>query len=82
MKKKTEQKLCRDCKHHIQKPGNAWILLCVHPKVNARNPLALSGSKPDGIHALDERINTRTLFGRAQCGMRGALWEPITGAGA
>ena len=76
MKKETPQRLCRDCRHHIPYSGNESILLCAHPKVNARDPLVLTAAKPGGIPALDERRKTWTLFGRVKCGMRGALWQP------
>ena len=76
MKNDAWPRLCRDCKHHIL-AGNAVDLRCIHPAVIARDPVALADVKPHGSSALAERQKDH-----AQCGMRGLLWEPITGAGA
>ena len=68
-------KLCRECIHSMPEPGSEWNLRCMHPEVNANDPLALSNSKPHGSSARDERAQDWTLSGRSPCGMRGALWE-------
>ncbi len=64
-------KLCRECKHSMPEPGSEWILRCMHPVVNSRDPWALAGSKPHGSDARTERGR----IWAAPCGMRGALWE-------
>ena len=68
-------KHCRDCKHSMPEPNSAWVLRCMHPEVNSRDPWALAGSKPHGSCARSEREKTWTLRGMSPCGMRGALWE-------
>lgn len=70
-------KFCRDCKHHAPDPLCGWKLICMHPRVNARDSWALAGTQSYGSCARDERQKTWTLSGRAPCGMRGALWEPV-----
>ena len=70
MQKETPPKFCRDCKHH-RYLGNAPGLRCIHPAVLACDPGALADAKPYGSSALAERQKVH-----AQCGKRGALWEP------
>lgn len=72
----TKVKLCRECRHSKPEEGSEWNLRCMHPEVNCRDPWALSGSKPSGSNARDEREKTWTIRGISPCGMRGALWEP------
>ncbi len=68
-------RLCRDCQHSIPEPKSEWVLRCMHPEVNKKDPWALSGAKPHGSSAREERSRTWTMCGPAPCGMRGRLWE-------
>jgi hypothetical protein len=66
--------LCRDCKHSQPEKNSAWMLKCVHPVVNARDPWALS--RAEGNNGSDCRgERERKWF--APCGMSGKLWEPL-----
>lgn len=63
--------LCRDCKHSEPDAHSYWTTVCLHPKVNANDPWALSSNKPASSSTKAER--TKTWF--AKCGMKGKLWE-------
>lgn len=65
--------LCKDCKHSKAQTGSGWNLLCLHPKVNAKDPWALSRADThDGGSNCKEEREKMWL---AQCGMSGKLWE-------
>jgi hypothetical protein len=69
--KKPYPCLCKDCKHSFLKGDNSWFLRCKNPKVNARDPAALSDGNGDGTNCQNERTNG--FF--SACGMAGRLWE-------
>ena len=65
--------LCADCRHSEPEESSSWALRCVNPKVNARDPWALSSSrKGRGTDCRGER-ERRSFF--AVCGIKGKAWE-------
>ena len=72
--KKPFPVFCIECKHHTIKEDSTWITYCKHPKVNAKDPWALSNIHIGTSSCREERAKISTF---AACGMKGKLWEPI-----
>lgn len=72
----NEVKLCRDCIHSMPEPGSEWLLRCMNPEVNRKDPYALAGGKPNGSCAFTERQKRSDVLYRAvACGIEGKLFE-------
>lgn len=67
---------CVECKHSIPDDSSAWTMMCMHPKVNAKDPYSLGTAKIRGTSCTDERGDSSWFF--STCGIKGKLWEPIT----